>query len=62
MDWDEVRAHKAVPIILGEPLAKLSVAELEARIAALESEIGRATREIDAKRHQAAAANALFRN
>ena len=60
MDWDEVRAPAAKTVTLGEPLATLSIAELEARIAALETEIARVKTEIDAKRRQAAAADAFF--
>ena len=62
MDWDEVRAPAAKAVVLGEPLATLSIAELESRIAALEAEIARVRTEIDAKRRQAAAADAFFRS
>lgn len=61
MDWDEVRAP-TTKMTLGEPLATHSIAELEARIGALDTEIVRVKAEIEAKRRQAAAADALFRS
>ena len=61
MDWDEVRAPSEKAVMLGEPLDKVSIAELETRVMALEAEIGRVKTEIDRKRQQADAANAFFK-
>jgi uncharacterized small protein (DUF1192 family) len=47
--------------MLGDDLKRLSVAELEDRVAALKTEIGRVEAEIEAKRKQQSAADALFR-
>ena len=60
MDWDDIKTPNAKIVTLGEELRALSVAELEHRISALEAEIGRVKTEIDNKRRQAAAADALF--
>lgn len=60
MDWDEARPKPAAQI--GEPLATLSVAELEARIAALEAEIVRVRDELKRKKAHEAAAAALFKS
>ena len=62
MDWDDVRTPLAKTFTVGEPLATASIAELEARITALNAEIVRVQTEIDAKRRQAEAANALFKS
>ena len=65
MEWDEDKprpARPAAPITVGEPLASLSVAELEARIAALTHEIGRVRQELSAKRAHEAAAAAFFKS
>jgi uncharacterized small protein (DUF1192 family) len=61
MDWDEVRPKPAQVTAIGEKLDTLSIAELEARIAALEEEIARTRVEIDAKKRHEAAASALFK-
>lgn len=47
--------------LLAEDLDRLSVAELEARMLALEGEIARCRRKIDSAVHQRASADALFR-
>ena len=60
MDWDDVRP-KPAGITVGEDLKKLSVAELEARIAALKAEIERVEAELQAKRAHEAAAAAIFK-
>jgi uncharacterized small protein (DUF1192 family) len=62
MDWDDIRPPqpKAKGITIGDDLATLSVAELEARVAALEAEIQRVKAEADQKRKHEAAASALF--
>ncbi len=62
MDWDELRPPKPVKgVLLGENLETLSVAELEDRIAALETEILRVCQELTKKRAHDAAAAALFK-
>lgn len=61
MDWDDIRPKPAKGISLGEDLASLSVAELEARIAALQKEIDRVEAERAAKKSHEAAAAALFK-
>ncbi len=60
MDWDDVRP-KPKGISIGEDLKRLSVAELDARIAALEAEIERVKAERAAKKAHEAAAAALFK-
>ncbi len=60
MDWDEARP--APKVHLGEPLATLSVAELEARIVALHQEIERVSAELTKKKAHEAAASALFKS
>jgi uncharacterized small protein (DUF1192 family) len=60
MDWDDVRKPHANALVIGEPLTTLSIAELEDRIKTLQSEVTRITSAIEAKRQQAAAADALF--
>ena len=61
MDWDDVRKPHVNALVVGEPLGTLSITELEARVATLQAEIVRITSAIDAKRQQAAAANAHFK-
>lgn len=61
MDWDDVRTPASKTFAVGEPLTTLSIAELEARVAALDAEIARVQAEISVKRRQADAANALFK-
>ena len=61
MDWDEVRTPSAITLKLGEPLDAVSIAELDARVLALEAEIARVKAEIERKRRQADAANAFFK-
>lgn len=61
MDWDDIRPKAAKAITLGEDLTSLSVAELEARIAALQQEIARVEAERAAKKAHEAAAAALFK-
>ncbi len=63
MDWDDDKpkpARPAAPVTVGEPLGTFSIAELEARIAALTQEIERVQEELRAKRAHEAAAAALF--
>ena len=62
MDWDELKPTPAKGITLGEPLANLSISELEARVVALEAEIERVKENIAAKKaHEAAAADVFKR-
>lgn len=61
MDWDELRPKPKPGITLGETLANLGIAELEARITALRQEIERVEAELAAKRAHENAAAALFK-
>jgi uncharacterized small protein (DUF1192 family) len=64
MNWDDDRPKPVKPataITVGEPLATLSIAELEARIAALTEEIERVRAEMRGKQAHEAAAAALFK-
>jgi uncharacterized small protein (DUF1192 family) len=60
MDWDEPKAKTAKGFSVGEDLAKLSVVELDERIAALKAEIVRIEQTIAAKKKTTADAAALF--
>ena len=62
MDWDDVRPPQSDEVIVGENLERLSVGELEARIAALKAEIVRAEGELERKRGHEAQAAALFKS
>jgi uncharacterized small protein (DUF1192 family) len=61
MDWDENAPKPVKAVTVGEPLHTLSVAELDARVAALKAEITRVEAELTAKRSHEAAAAALFK-
>jgi uncharacterized small protein (DUF1192 family) len=61
MDWDEDKPKPKAPVTVGEPLGTYSIAELEARIAALTAEIDRVRAELQAKRAHEAAAAAIFK-
>lgn len=64
MNWDDDRPsppRAPTAITVGEPLATLSVAELEARIAALTEEIDRVRTEMRSKQAHEATAAALFK-
>jgi uncharacterized small protein (DUF1192 family) len=62
MDWDDVTPKKPkIAAAVGDGLATLSVAELEARIAAFEAEIVRVRAELESKKRHEEAANALFK-
>jgi uncharacterized small protein (DUF1192 family) len=61
MDWDEAKLESATGTSIGDNLETLSVAELEARIGALEREILRVRTELEAKRRHEDAASALFK-
>jgi uncharacterized small protein (DUF1192 family) len=60
MDWDEAKAKPLSGHTVGEPLDKLSKAELETRLQSLESEIARLRMELDKKKAHEAAAAELF--
>lgn len=61
MDWDEPKQPTTRGMTLGESLETLSIAELEVRIAALNREIERVRKEIEAKKAHEAAAAAVFK-
>jgi uncharacterized small protein (DUF1192 family) len=60
MDWDEPKVKTSKSFSVGEDLAKLSVVELDERIALLRAEILRIEQTIVAKRRTTAEAAALF--
>lgn len=63
MDWDDIRPPKTTTgVAIGETLETLSVAELEARVGALQDEIARVTGELNRKKAHEAAASALFKS
>ena len=62
MDWDDLKPKPKPGIAVGDDLTTLSVAELEARIAAFEGEIGRVRQELAAKKAQQSAAASLFKS
>jgi uncharacterized small protein (DUF1192 family) len=63
MDMDDApsRPGDALGLLLRQDLDPLSVAELEARIVALEGEIARTRRHIERSVNHRASADALFR-
>lgn len=61
MDWDDLKPKPPKTATLGENLETFSVAELEARIAALKAEINRVGVELKAKRSHETAAAELFK-
>ena len=62
IDPDELLPRKKAPdIVLGEDLSAMSVHELEARIAALETEISRCREAIVARRATKSAADSVFK-
>jgi uncharacterized small protein (DUF1192 family) len=61
MDWDDLKPKAPKGITLGENLESLSVAELQARIAALNAEIVRVEAELAAKKAHEAAAASIFK-
>jgi uncharacterized small protein (DUF1192 family) len=61
MDWDDLKPKPPRTISVGEDLTTLSVAELEARIAAFAAEIERVKGELAAKKAHESAAAALFK-
>lgn len=61
MDWDDLKPKPPVEIAVGQDLRRLSVAELEARVAALTGEIERVKAELAAKKAHESAAAAIFK-
>ena len=61
MDWDEVTPKPIKGIVVGERLETLSVAELQARIKDLESEIECLKIEVETKQRHESAASAIFK-
>lgn len=64
MDLDDIlgpRPDDPLTALLREDLDRLSVAELEARITALEGEVARCRRKIDSAINHRASADALFK-
>lgn len=61
MDWDDMKPKPKPGLTIGESLETLSLAELEARIAALTGEIDRVKAEIAAKKAHEADASAVFK-
>jgi uncharacterized small protein (DUF1192 family) len=62
IDPDELLPKKKAPdIVLGEDLSAMSAHELEARIAALETEISRCREAIVARRATKSAADSVFK-
>ena len=61
MDWDDLTPKVPKGIALGDNLESLSVAELDARIAALAEEIERVRTELARKKAHEAAAAAIFK-
>jgi uncharacterized small protein (DUF1192 family) len=61
MDWDEAQAKGKSDVTVGENLSRMSIAELEARVATLDAEIARTRVEIEKKKAHSAAAGAIFK-
>ncbi len=61
-DWDLTRAAGKPALTIGEPLATLSIGELEERIAALRLEVTRIEAEIAAKKARRDEAAAIFKD
>ncbi len=59
--WDDDKPKPKPVITVGETLDPIAIADLEARVAALEAEILRTRAEIDRKKKHQAAAAGLFK-
>ncbi len=62
MDLDDFRPRPKPQIVVGEKLDDHSVADLDARLAALAQEIERTKAELVSKKARVAAAEALFKS
>jgi len=62
MDWDDAQKPTKSKIVVGENLERLSLGELEARIAALEAEVARVKGEIERKKSIGAQAASVFKS
>ena len=62
MDWDEAQTKQTRAFTTGEDLRRHSLAELEARILAFETEIQRIRVEIDVKTAHNKAASSIFKS
>jgi uncharacterized small protein (DUF1192 family) len=61
MDWDDLKPKPPKAVTVGDDLRSLSLAELEARIAALTEEIERVKAELAAKKRHEEAAASIFK-
>ena len=61
MDWDDLKPKPPKAATLGKSLETFSVAELQARIGALKTEISRVEAELAVKKAHEAAAAQLFK-
>ena len=61
MDWEDLKPKPPRTATLGEALETFSVAELQARLLALQAEIGRVEAELAARKAHEAAAAQLFK-
>ena len=61
MEFDDLKPVKPKSFELGQPLANCSIAELKALLAAIEAEIGRVRKELEAKEAHGAAAASIFK-
>ncbi len=62
MDWDDLQKPTKAEIVVGESLERASLAELEARIMALEAEIERVREEIARKKKIGDDAASVFKS
>ena len=62
MDWDDVQKPTKPEIVVGENLERLSLAELEARVVALEAEVARVRTEVERKKSIGAQAESVFKS
>ena len=60
MDWDEPKAKSGKIVTIGDDLSKLSIVELDERVALLTAEIVRIEQAVETKKRTTAAAAALF--
>ena len=60
-DWDQKHQSETVKALVTEDLAAFGIAELNARITALEGEIARCKADIESKEGTRSAAESLFK-